>query len=119
MPDYRIIPEMAQNLGMEEPAVAAVIAEFALQLHRYACEYTGFNGDYIGEDLRYQVPPQALYHLLYFLDRFSEHYSWEPGSAHEYLLRMGKIADWAPFGHQTEGWMRPEGQHGTSEPPSP
>ena len=99
-----MINEIAVSLGIEESEVLAVIAEFALQLHKRALEYRGLNGDFIGEELSYQVSPQAFYHLLGFLDYFSDRYSWSPGDATEYLLRLGRKADWAPFNHQMSGW---------------
>lgn len=107
-----IISEVADNLGLDENMVDAVVADFALQLHRHALEYRGLNGDFIGEDLRYQVGPQAFYHLVGFLEYFAERYTWDPGSASEYLARVGSRRDWAPFRRQMEGWdpTRPPGE---------
>lgn len=99
-----LIADVARNLGMEDDAVSHVVDEFLLQLHRRLYEYRGLNGDYVGEELHYQIGPQGFYHLLGFLDTFSDRYSWEPGSANEYLLRLGRRADWAPYQHQTESW---------------
>lgn len=102
-----MIDEIAVSLGIDKSEVLAVIAEFALQLHKRALEYRGLNGDFIGEDLWHQVSPQAFYHLLGFLDYFSDRYSWSRGDATEYLLRLGRKADWAPFNHQMSGWKIP------------
>ena len=52
-----------------------------------------------------RMPKQAFFHLLGFLDRFSERYEWEPGTAHEYLARLWTRADWQPFPHQMGGWV--------------
>lgn len=100
-----LVGETASNLGLERDAVAAVLDEFLLQLHRGLVEYEGFNGDYVGEHLSHHLPKQAFFHLLGFLDRFSERYEWEPGTAHEYLARLGTRADWQPFSHQLDGWV--------------
>jgi len=87
---------------MEDEAVSHVVDEFLLQLHRRLYEYRGLNGDYLSEELHYQIGPRGFYHLLGFLDTFSDRYSWEPGSAAEYLLRLGRPADRARHQHQTE-----------------
>lgn len=99
------VGETAANLGMEVAVVYRVIDEFMLQLHRDLVECEGINGDYIGESLSHHLPHQAFFHLLGFLDRFSERYGWQPGSAGEYLGRLGSRADWLPFAHQQEGWV--------------
>jgi hypothetical protein len=101
-----IIQTTAENLGVEPSEVAAVVDEFMLQLHRGIVEYEGLNGDYIGEDLSHCLPTQSFFHLLGFLDRFSERYQWEPGIAHEYLARLGSRAEWLPFTHQMSGWVK-------------
>jgi hypothetical protein len=100
----RLIAEIAQNTGIDDDVVIHVANELMLQLHRRLFEYRGLNGDFIGEELHLQIGPQAFYHLLGFLDLFSDRYQWERGSATEYLLRLGRRADWAPFQHQMEGW---------------
>jgi hypothetical protein len=100
-----VLGDTASNLGLEASTVASVLDEFMLQLHRGLVEYEGFNGDYIGENLSHRMPKQAFFHLLGFLDRFSERYEWEPGTAHEYLARLGPRADWQPFSHQLGGWV--------------
>ncbi len=99
------IGETASNLGLDHTVVRSVIDEFMLQLHRDLVEYQGMNGDYLGESLPHHLPNQAFFHLLGFLDRFSERYQWEPGTAHEYLARLGSRAAWLPFSHQLQGWV--------------
>jgi len=102
---FNPVGETAANLGLEDAVVRSVIDEFMLQLHRDLVEYQGMNGDYLGESLSHHLPNQAFFHLLGFLDRFSERYQWEPGTAHEYLARLGSRADWLPFSHQLQGWV--------------
>lgn len=99
-----LIADVARNLGMEDDAVSHVVDEFRLQLHRRLYEYCGLNGDYLGEELHYQIGPQGFYQLPSLLDTFSDRYGWEPGSATEYLLRLGRRADWAPHQQQMESW---------------
>jgi len=100
-----ITSEVADNIGLDYDTVKAVIAEFALQLHRYALEYRSGNGDFIGENLWCQVEKKAFYHLLGFLDYFAYRYDWERGDASEYLMRLGSDADWMPFDRQMEDWQ--------------
>lgn len=102
---FNPVGETAANLGLEDAVVRSVIDEFMLQLHRDLVEYQGMNGDYLGESLSHHLPNQAFFHLLGFLDRFSERYEWESGTAHEYLARLGSRADWLPFSHQLQGWV--------------
>lgn len=99
-----ITSEVADNLSMERDEVVAVIEEFMLQLHQRLVEYDGLNGDYVGEQLWSEVSPQAYFHFLGFLDRFSERYNWEPGSAHEYIARLFRPKEVRPFSHQMEAW---------------
>ncbi len=100
-----IIAEIASKRGIDEKAVVGVVAEFALQLHRHALEYSSGNGDFIGEDLWCQVDPQTYFHLLGFLEYFANHYGWEPGSASEYLGCLG--VNCGQFNEQMKGWRLP------------
>lgn len=100
-----LIANVARNIGMEDDAVRHVVDEFLLQLHRRLYEYRGLNSDYLGEELHYQIGPQGFYHLLGFLDTFSDRYNWERGSASEYLMRLGSRADWHSFNQQVESWV--------------
>lgn len=100
-----IIEIAAGNLGMEEDDVRKVIDEAMLQLHKALVESRAKGSqDYIGGTLHYEIGAQAFYHLLGFLDEFSDRYKWEKGDASEYLLRLGRRSDWAPFSHQVQGW---------------
>lgn len=102
--DKSMIEQVAENLGMGAEQVAPVVDEFLLQLHRRLYEYKGLNGDFIGEELHWQIGKQGFYHLLGFLDCFSDRYQWEAGIASEYLMRLGSRSDWLPFRHQIESW---------------
>jgi len=110
-----LITNVARSIGMEDDAVRHVVDEFLLQLHRRLYEYRGLNGDYLGEELHYQIGPQGFYHLLGFLDTFSDVYNWERGSASEYLMRLGSRADWAPYRHQMESWVDRQGSEAADD----
>ncbi|MEA5113343.1 MAG: hypothetical protein VB050_04885 [Geobacteraceae bacterium] len=103
--DNTLLGEVAKNLNKERDDVSAVIDEFMLQLHRRLYEYKGLNGDYIGEELSLQIENQAFFHFLCFLNCFIERYDWDDSSAGEYLGRLGRLSDWIPYRHQTEGWI--------------
>jgi len=99
-----ITSEVAASLAIETNVADAVIGEFMLLLHRRLVEYDEGNGDYIGEQLRWEISPQAYFHFLGFLDRFSERYGWEPGTAREYIARLFNPAQWQPFSDQVKTW---------------
>jgi hypothetical protein len=62
-----LIQKVSSNLGIEQDVVRPILDEFMLHLHRGTYEYVGLNGDYIGEELHFEIGPQAFYHLLGFL----------------------------------------------------
>ncbi len=82
------IHQIAARSEEESTVVSRVIPEFCLALRRQLDGYKGINGDYIGEQLRWDIGDRGFFHLLYFLDQFSEKYQWEPGLAREYVGRV-------------------------------
>ncbi len=95
-----IIDQIASNVGKDPDLIKRVIEEFCLSLRRGLDEYKGVNGDYIGEQLHWHISNRAFFHLLGFLDQFSEKYDWEPGSAREYVLRLFNENEWKPFSEE-------------------
>ena len=94
------IDQIAANVGEDPDVVSRVIEEFCLGLRRGLVEYKGINGDYIGEQLHWDISNRAFFHLLGFLDQFSETYQWEPGSAREYVSRLFTEDEWKPFSQE-------------------
>ncbi len=94
------IDQIAANAGEDPDVVNRVIEEFCLGLRRGIDEYKGINGDYIGEQLHWDISNRAFFHLLGFLDQFSEKYQWEPGSAREYVSRLFSEDEWKPFNQE-------------------
>lgn len=94
------IAQIATNTGVDREVVNHVIEEFCLGLRRGLDEYKGINGDYIGEQLRGDISNRAFFHLLGFLDQFSEKYQWEPDSAREYASRLLSENEWKPFSQE-------------------
>lgn len=98
--EQSFIDQIAANAGEDPDVARRVIEEFCLGLRRGLDEYKGINGDYIGEQLHWDISNRAFFHLLGFLDLFSEKYQWEPGSAREYVSRLFTEDEWKPFSEE-------------------
>lgn len=98
--DQSILHQVAASSGQAPAVVNRVIEEFCLALRRGLDKYKGINGDYIGEQLHWEVSSRAYFHLLGFLDQFSEKYQWDPGSAREYVARLYAEDEWKPFSEE-------------------
>jgi len=98
--DRSFVHQIAASSGEDPAVVNRVIEEFCLALRRGLDEYKSINGDYIGEQLHWDVSSRAYFHLLGFLDQFSEKYQWEPGSAREYVSRLFTEDEWKPFSQE-------------------
>ena len=99
------LQDAAKNLGMEVEEIIPILDELMLQFHK-AIATSDHANPFVGSKLLFDTSPQTFYHLLCFLDYFSEKYKWEAGDASEYLLRLGKRSEWAPFVHQARGWVK-------------
>lgn len=98
--ELSIVDRIAFNLGEDRDVVNRIIEEFCLSLRRGLDEYKGFNGDYIGEQLHWEISGRALFNLLGFMDQFSEKYEWEPGSAAEHIYRLFSANEWNSFSRE-------------------
>lgn len=98
--DRSFVHQIAASSGEDPAVVNRVIEEFCLALRRGLDEYKSINGDYIGEQLHWDISSRAYFHLLCFLDQFSEKYQWEPGSAREYVSRLFTEDKWKPFSEE-------------------
>lgn len=103
--EQSLTSEIASKLGDDREHVAKVIDEFCFLLRRRLFEYQGLNGDYIGEQLHYDISDRAYFHLLGFLDQFSGSYDWEQGIAREYIARLMSEEAWRPFSQEAAGWI--------------
>ncbi|MBX7127275.1 MAG: hypothetical protein K1X47_16390 [Cyclobacteriaceae bacterium] len=104
--DRSITDRIAEKVGDDPDLVRRIIEEFCLELRKNLDSYKGMNGDYLGEQLHWEISTRAFFHLLGFLDAFSGKYQWEPGSAREYILRLYSEEDWKPFSQE---YMTPNG----------
>lgn len=95
-----MIEKIASRTGIEPSVVRRVVEEFCLDLRRGLDEYDEHNRDYIGEQLHWEISNRAYFHLLGFLDTFSEKYQWEPHSASEYVSRLFSKEEWTPFSEE-------------------
>jgi len=105
---------IAEKVGEDPALVGRIIEEFCLDLRKSLDGYKGLNGDYLGEQLHWEISTRAFFHLLGFLDGFSGKYQWEPGSAREYILRLYSEEDWKPFSQE---YMTPR-ENSESQAPS-
>ena len=112
--DRSLVDQIAAISGEDPEVVSRIIEEFCLGLSRSFDEYKGINGDYIGEQLHWDISNRAFFHLLGFLDQFSEKYQWEPGSAREYILRLFTEDDWKPFSQEYARTNSLDNQHPAS-----
>ena len=112
--DRSFVEQIAATSGEDPEVVSRIIEEFCLGLRRALDEYKGVNGDYIGEQLHWDISNRAFFHLLGFLDQFSEKYQWEPGSAREYILRLFSEDDWKPFSQEYARTNSLDNQHPSS-----
>lgn len=95
-----ITDRIAEKVGNDPDLVGRIIEEFCLELRKGLDGYKGLNGDYLGEQLHWEISTRAFFHLLGFLDGFSGKYEWEPGIAREYILRLYSEEDWKPFSQE-------------------
>jgi hypothetical protein len=95
-----MIEQIASDVGEDPDRVSRIVEEFCLGLRRGLDDYKGINNDYIGEQLHWEISNRAFFHLLSFLDNFSEKYEWEPGSAREYVSRLFTEDEWKPFSQE-------------------
>lgn len=98
-----IIQKVSENLAMDTDDVEAVVNEFMLNLHRSLFEES--KGDDIHSSLYRELPRQAYFHFMLFLERFSEWFGeLDSYTVTEYLTRLGGRAAWQPFVHQMASW---------------
>ena len=55
------VDQIAANAGEDPVVVSRVIEEFCLGLRRSLDEYKGINGDYIGEQLHWDISNRAFF----------------------------------------------------------
>jgi hypothetical protein len=95
--DRSMKERIAEKVLTDTDLVGRVIEEFSLELRKELDGYKGINGDYLGEQLRWDIGARAFFHLLGFLDAFAGKYDWEPGLAREYIFRLYSENEWKPF----------------------
>lgn len=101
-----MINEISKTAGVSAAQANKVVEEFLLRIHKMEYE----KGEQYGlvESIRWQVSERSLYHLLGFIESWSEANSWENGYMNEYLGRMPLVGTWEEIGQETEGWKRYE-----------
>lgn len=88
---------IARKIGISPDDAECATTLFIKWLAERVRNYDRGNRDFIGEELHWLVNRSTFYHLLGFLDVFSDRYSWEMGIAKEYLLRIAPRDEWPNY----------------------
>jgi hypothetical protein len=105
----RIIEKVSQATETSPERVSAIVDNLFLQLHRQFYEYKGLNGDYIGEELHWQLSRMSYFHLMGSFRLLIERYTFdEPEEISEYLLRLALAKEWEIYSSQMNEWVPPE-----------
>lgn len=91
---------IALEIGISASDAERATCRFLKWLRCEIENYTEGNRDFIGEKLHWLISRTSFYHLLGLFDAFSGHYSWEAGSAKEYLLRIAPREEWPSIGEE-------------------
>ena len=111
MNDDDLLAAIAEETALSERDAQAVIDSFCRQLHKRLYEYEGFNGDYLGEELLYQIGDFAWIHLFQFMYLHRLRSSSGDGDddwmmSRETLLRLGGGNRWRRFFYETQHWQQ-------------
>jgi hypothetical protein len=98
---------IVREIGISPDDAESAICRFLKWLSSRIRNYEG-NRDFIGEELHWIVSRATFYHLLGLFDDFSERYSWEKGSAKEYLLRIAPRDEWPNYIDESTEIPKPE-----------
>ena len=86
--------KISREIGISPGDAEYATRRFLQWLSGSIQNYDGGNHDFIGEELHWKLSRSTFYHLLGLLDEFSHRYSWERGSATQYLLRIAPREEW-------------------------
>lgn len=98
---------IAGEVGISPGEAEHATRRFLQWLSRSIQNYDEGNRDFIGEELHWKLNRATFYHLLGLFDEFSHRYSWQRGSASQYLLRIAPREEWPSY------------DDGSIEPPKP
>ena len=98
--------KIAIEIGID-PSDAEKAANLFLRWLRFAIPaHQSGNHDFLGEELHWMISRRTYYELLGFLDVFAGCYSWDTGSASQYLLRIAPREEWPS--HDDSAPARPD-----------
>jgi hypothetical protein len=101
-----LINQLALRLNENPERVQRIIDELCIALNRDLAQYKGLNGDYLGEQLHWDIGHRAFFYFLGFLDTFSTKYNWERGIGREYALRLLTDDELESFSHEYQLSLR-------------
>jgi hypothetical protein len=89
--------KISREIGISPGDAEYAISRFLQWLSSNIQNYDEGNRDFIGEELHWKLSRATFYHLLGLFDEFSDRYSWERGSAAQYLLRIAPREEWPSY----------------------
>lgn len=89
--------EIARKTGIAPCDAEHATALFLQWLRFEIPAYTEGNRDFIGEELHWLIGRRIFYELLGFFDEFAGRYSWDTGSASQYLMRIAPREEWPSY----------------------
>lgn len=99
---------IAREIGISPADAEFATCRFLKWLSRSILNYDEGNRDFIGEELHWILNRATFYHLLGLFDEFSDRYTWEMGSAKEYLLRIAPSDEWPNYMDEATVIPKPE-----------
>lgn len=95
---------VADRLQLRPDLVSRVLSESFYELHRRFRTYTRGNGDYIGEELRFELPVRTYFHLLGTIQVIIDRYAWDENTSLQYLQSAGTAENWGFFSKEVATW---------------
>jgi hypothetical protein len=106
MSNIPMMQKVANAAQIDETDAMIAVEEFLLQLHKLEYEKPKYGVDFVGL-IWPQISARAFFHLLGFIEQFSGHHDWEPGTIGEYLGRMPPCDRWERISEEMKDWKRP------------
>lgn len=103
-----MLSEIASKVNCSPETVERVSEELFKELHRGMVEHVVGNVDYLASRVYFELPERSFYHLLGFLEQFSQRYDWPEGSINEYLGRMPPVDRWEKLSSEIRNWKWPK-----------
>ena len=109
-----MIEDISEQTGVSRTQTLAVVEAFCREIHKTAYEYNGGNGDFVCEELLWQIGDRAWIHLYQFLLMYSLKYPADThpedqiGMHFEVLKYMGEREEWNDALRECRKWQMAE-----------